>query len=152
MKKNNSVLLISSSGGHWVQISKLVEGLDGVEYDVATVDPTVVGGLKYRNFYEIRDFNRDTPLKAMVGVFNIISVVLKTPSTHIISTGAAPGLVAMIAGRILGRKTLWLDSIANARQLSLSGRVASRIANLTLTQWEEVAAVSRSAVYGGKVV
>ena len=50
------------------------------------------------------------------------------------------GLCMIAIGRLLGAKTIWLDSIANSAQLSKAGRVASLIAHVCLTQWPQVAA------------
>ena len=57
----------------------------------------------------------------------------------IISTGAAPGYIALRIGKLIGAKTVWLDSIANAEELSLSGAMAGRYADLWLTQWAHLA-------------
>ena len=57
----------------------------------------------------------------------------------VISTGAAPGCFAVILGRILGARTIWLDSIANVDRVSLSGRLVRRYAGLWLSQWEHLA-------------
>ena len=57
----------------------------------------------------------------------------------IITTGAAPGLVFLLAGKLLGRKTIWIDSIANVEHLSASGRMASKFVSRTYTQWKDLA-------------
>ena len=57
----------------------------------------------------------------------------------VISTGAAPGLLCLPAARLIGARTLWIDSIANGERLSLSGRIARRLAHECLTQWEHLA-------------
>ena len=57
----------------------------------------------------------------------------------VISTGAAPGYFALRLGKLFGARTIWVDSIANAEEMSLSGRLAQRYADLWLTQWPEVA-------------
>jgi hypothetical protein len=44
----------------------------------------------------------------------------------------------MLFGRLLGCKTIWVDSIANVDELSLSGQQAGRFADLWLTQWEHL--------------
>jgi hypothetical protein len=36
---------------------------------------------------------------------------------------------------MMGARTIWLDSIANVDELSLSGQMAGRFADLWLTQW-----------------
>ena len=57
-----------------------------------------------------------------------------------VSTGAAPGLVALaLAKLMLGSRTIWIDSIANSERLSLSGRLARPVADAWLTQWAHLA-------------
>jgi len=146
-----SALLVSSSGGHWVQLSKIAEGLDGLVYDVATVDPSAIGSLSVRKVFTIADFNRNTPFKAMAGLYSVVSAVVRSRSSHIVSTGAAPGLVAIAVGRLMGRRTLWIDSIANANRLSVSGRLAVWLAHGVLSQWEDVAARYPRVEYRGRV-
>jgi hypothetical protein len=53
----------------------------------------------------------------------------------VVTTGAAPGLVAIGVGKLFGAKTVWIDSLANSEVLSLSGRIAEKYADLWLTQW-----------------
>ena len=57
----------------------------------------------------------------------------------VISTGAAPGYLALRAGKLLGARTIWIDSVANVEELSLSGRMSSSVADLCLTQWPHLA-------------
>jgi hypothetical protein len=57
----------------------------------------------------------------------------------VISTGAAPGLFGVAIGSLLGARTIWVDSIANGEELSLSGHRARRFADLWLTQWPHLA-------------
>ena len=57
-----------------------------------------------------------------------------------ISTGAAPGYLAIRGARLLRARTAWIDSVANVEEVSLSGRLASEQADLCLTQWPHLAA------------
>lgn len=68
----------------------------------------------------------------------------------IISTGAAPGLIGLLVGRLMGIHTIWIDSVANADRLSLCGRIAVHIADRTLTQWPHLAA--KKVEYHGNVL
>jgi len=43
--------------------------------------------------------------------------------------------MALILGRLMGARTLWIDSLANSKTLSLSGRLARPFASVWLTQW-----------------
>jgi hypothetical protein len=56
----------------------------------------------------------------------------------IVSTGAAPGFFALMFGKLTNSKTVWIDSIANAEQLSLSGKKVRKYADVWLTQWPNV--------------
>jgi UDP-N-acetylglucosamine:LPS N-acetylglucosamine transferase len=62
-------------------------------------------------------------------------LVLRLRPDVIISTGAAPGYAAIQLGRLIGARTVWIDSIANVEVLSLSGAQIGRHADLWLTQW-----------------
>jgi hypothetical protein len=53
---------------------------------------------------------------------------------------------------MLGAKVIWLDSITNVRDLSMSGRMVRRIADLFLVQWPELAARYKNAEYIGTVI
>ena len=104
---------------------------------------TTIAGLAERSNLPpatiIPDFNAHKPFKTVFGAAVVAWMVLRSPATVIVSTGAAPGLIALMVGRVTGRRTIWIDSIANPERLSLCGRLAGRFADLWLTQWEHLA-------------
>lgn len=57
----------------------------------------------------------------------------------VLSTGAAPGYIAVRLGKLIGAKTIWIDSIANVEHLSMAGELAGQHADLWLTQWPHLA-------------
>jgi UDP-N-acetylglucosamine:LPS N-acetylglucosamine transferase len=69
----------------------------------------------------------------------ILLLIIRYRPDVVITTGAAPGYFAVVFGHIIGSKTIWIDSIANADTLSLSGRKMARWAGLWLTQWPDLA-------------
>jgi UDP-N-acetylglucosamine:LPS N-acetylglucosamine transferase len=68
-----------------------------------------------------------------------IALVFRFRPDFIISTGALPGFFCILTGRLTGARTIWLDSVANAEQLSMCGKFSTRVANVCLTQWEHLA-------------
>ena len=57
-------------------------------------------------------------------------------------------LLALLAARRAGCRTLWIDSLANTERLSLSGRLARPVADMRLTQWEHLARPGGPAFWG----
>ena len=56
-------------------------------------------------------------------------IYIKFRPNLVISTGAAPGVIGVVLGRLFLAKTIWVDSIANAEELSLGGKISVKIAN-----------------------
>lgn len=133
------VLAVASKGGHWEQICLLSEAFDECDVTYVTTDIRLPQKSGFSKYIEVDDYNQDQPIKVLIGFFKMLSIFWKTRPDVVISTGAAPGLVAMVCGRAFRAKTIWIDSIANTKQLSLSGRLAKRICHLILSQWPEVA-------------
>jgi UDP-N-acetylglucosamine:LPS N-acetylglucosamine transferase len=69
----------------------------------------------------------------------VLRVLLAERPDVVISTGALPGFFAIVLGKLLGRRTIWVDSIANVAELSMSGSTVGPFADMWLTQWRELA-------------
>ena len=91
------------------------------------------------DLFVVIDANRNRPLKLIRSALEMWWRVAKAHPDVVISTGAAPGLFGIIFGRLVGARTIWVESIANAEELSLSGRIALRFAHIVLTQWPHLA-------------
>lgn len=139
MSEKKKILAVASSGGHWIQLLRLQSAFS--EFEVIYVstyksNDTKMFGCKY---YSVTDASRWDKLKLIKMAFELRAIIKTEKPEYIISTGAAPGLVAIFWGRLNGSKTIWVDSIANAERLSLSGRLVKPLSNLHLTQWKHLA-------------
>lgn len=144
MKRPTRFVVVCSEGGHWVQASRIIQNLDQLPVLIVIASRNDVPS--HFNCdgcaVEVRrtvDFNARTVHRLPVGFFHVFNMFREVRPTHVITTGAAPGLIALIVGRIFGARTLWIDSIANSRVLSLSGRLSRIFSDETWSQWEEVA-------------
>ena len=99
----------------------------------------------------VTDANMWEKLRLVRMLLEVLWVILKLRPDIVVTTGAAPGLAAISIGRLLGAKTVWIDSIANSEQLSQSGRQARRWATAWVTQWEHLS-VGNSPQYWGSVL
>ena len=116
---------------------------DGSDVVFVSVDRHYHEEVPEHRFHVVNDANRWDRLGVAKLAVQMLSIVLRERPDVVFSTGAAPGFFALLYGRLLGAKTIWLDSIANAERLSMSGRIVRPFAQLWLTQWPELAQSGR---------
>ncbi|WP_176500746.1 glucuronosyltransferase [Sphingomonas sp. HMP9] len=90
-------------------------------------------------FHLLPDCNRDEPRRALRCLMASVRLVWRVRPAILVTNGALPGLFCLIAGRFIGAHTIWIDSIANSDQPSLSGAWARPFANEWFTQWAHLA-------------
>lgn len=145
------ILAVASGGGHWQQLMLMRPAFEG--HDVLYL--TTMAGLPETHGAApariVPDCNRNEPLMAARSAAAIWAAVLRHRPQVVISTGALPGVIALSAGKAIRARTIWVDSVANAEEMSMSGRLARRVADLWLSQWPEVAAAA-GAEHAGAVL
>lgn len=146
-----TILAISSSGGHWVQLGRLRPAFAGHRVIFASVRPEDGSDVTPADYHVIPDATRWNKLRFAWMTFRVTLLVVRLRPDVIISTGAAPGFVALRVGALVGARTCWLDSIANTEVLSESGRRIGPKADLWLTQWPDLAE-SDGPTYAGSVL
>jgi hypothetical protein len=110
-------------------------------YDVAyiTTNASYRSQVGANRFYVVCDANRWNKVKLIFMALGLVLAMIRERPQVVISTGAAPGYVALRLGKLLGARTIWVDSIANVDELSLSGQKIGKHADLWLTQWPHLA-------------
>lgn len=150
MKKK--IFAAASFGGHWMQLLRIARPLEkDFEVVYASTQPDCAAMVGEDNtFYVIQDFSRSDAWRLPSSFFRLLRILRRERPDAVLTTGAAPGLVCLMAAWLLRRKTIWVDSIANAAQLSASGRMARRFATCVYTQWPDLA--RKNVVYAGTVL
>ncbi len=133
------ILAISSGGGHWVQLLRLRPAFEGADLVFATVHDGYRADVPGCEFRVIQDGNRTQKVALLKSALSILFLLLVEKPDVVISTGAAPGYLALRFAKLLRLKTIWVDSVANAEELSMSGQKAGHCADLWLTQWPHLA-------------
>lgn len=145
------ILAVSSGGGHWVQMQRLAPAFAGAEVHYATTDESVAALTGTARVHLFPDANKDTPLRLVLCLLRLSWIVLRVRPDVVVSTGAAGGFLAIRLARLIGARTMFIDSIANARELSISARLALGVADRVLSQWPGVAELT-GAEYRGAVI
>lgn len=146
------ILAVASAGGHWVQLARLSEAFA----DSDTLYVTTVAGEAApsgdRPVARISDGSRNEPWRLLLAAFQLIILMQRFRPDAVVTTGAAPGYVALRLAKLRGCRTVWLDSIANAEEMSMAGRLARPYADAWLTQWEELSRKAAGLQYWGQVL
>lgn len=129
------ILAVSSAGGHWVQLLRLRPAFADCDVTFVTVNPSYRADVDGARFRVIPDSNRWNKLALLRCALSLGWLLWREQPDVVISTGAAPGYFALRLARLFGARTIWVDSVANAEELSLSGQKVQSHADLWLTQW-----------------
>jgi UDP-N-acetylglucosamine:LPS N-acetylglucosamine transferase len=137
--RRRRLLAVASGGGHWVQLRRLAPAFEGHDVAYLTTDAGYRDEVGEARFYAVADGNRNSKVALARSLAQIVAVLLRERPDVVVTTGAAPGYLTIRLAKLLRAQTLWIDSVANVEELSLSGRMASTKADVCLTQWEHLA-------------
>lgn len=140
--RKRRVLAVASGGGHWVQLRRLRPALERHDITYVTTNPDYIHEVAPSRLRVVNDAARDSKLKLFAMALRMAVIILRVRPHVVVSTGAAPGYIALRIGRILGARTIWIDSIANVDEVSMAGRLVRPYADLWLTQWPHLAAAN----------
>jgi len=149
MPQRPRVMAIASGGGHWVQLLRLRPAIADCDVTYVTTVPSYQAAVGNASFRVVTDATAATKLRLLVLASQLIWLMICIRPDVVISTGAAPGCLAIRLGKLFGCRTLWIDSIANANTLSRSGRLVLGHADVVLSQWEHVAQSDCVQFHGG---
>jgi len=139
-KKNKKLLAVASAGGHWTQLMLLQDAFQQ-HHDVRYITTNINHGTDDRGIKlnKVLDADSSEKIKVLWLALQMLCLILWHRPHTVLSTGAAPGFFAILFGKMIGAKTVWVDSMANYKVMSVSGKLAYRFCDLCLTQWPNVA-------------
>lgn len=136
-------MVVSSSGGHFSQISMLLKVIErdsvlilNEKVHLSFSCPT--HKIIHTNSYFLMVFH----------IFEAIFYIIKYRPEVIITSGAAPGAIfGMVAKYFFGKKFLFIESFSRVLTPSLSGKIASIFATEYICQHEKLASSIKSATF-----
>ena len=156
MKK---VLFISSTGGHLEELTQLKDMFK--KYDYYIVTEKTKSNLKLKEKYPQRvsflvygsytTFLKKItyPFKLLINCFLSLFIFIKIRPKYIVSTGAHTAGPMCCIGKLFGSKIIFIETFANSKTKSRTGRLVYKFADLFIVQWEEMLELYPNAVYGG---
>lgn len=145
------ILAVASGGGHWVQLLRLRPSLDAHDTAFVSVYEASAEDVPGSRYHVVPDSSRFTPFRFVLVLLKAAAILLAERPHFIVTTGSAPMLFFIGLGRLIGARTLWIDSIANSERMSSSGRLARKIAHRCVSQWPDVAAREGVQTWGAVI-
>ena len=156
MKK---VLFIASTGGHLDELMQL-KGMFN-DYDFHLITERTKSTLYLKNVYPKRVnylvygtyttfLNKIIyPFKLFYNTLKSFVLYLKIRPKYIVTTGTHTAGPMCLIGHIFGSKVIYIETFANSRTKSRTGRQCYKFADLFVIQWESLKEVYPKAIYGG---
>ena len=153
MKK---VMFISSTGGHLnelLQLKKLFK-----KYDYYIITEKTKSNLDLREeynkkinylIYGTKKNKLIYPFKLLINCFISLFYFIKIRPDVIITTGAHTAGPMCCIGKIFHKKIIYIETFANIRTKTITGRLVYKFADLFIVQWESMLELYPNAVYGG---
>lgn len=145
--------LVCSSGGHLFQLYSLRPlwlNYARVWVSFSSVDANYL--LKNEKVYRAHNpTNRN--IKNMIKNSFLALRVLKIENPDvIISTGAGAAVPFLYIGRLLGKKTIYIESLTRVKALSLSGKLIYPIVDHFLVQWRDLEKRYKKVKFVGQLI
>lgn len=137
--RRKKIVAISSGGGHWIELLRLRPAFRGHFVVYVTVSEAYRAHVGDAPLRVIDDATRWDRLGLVETSLQVLRILLEERPDVVVSTGALPGFFGVLLAKRLGARTIWLDSLANVEELSMSGQKIGPHADLWLTQWPELA-------------
>lgn len=149
-KKRKKVCLISSSGGHYEQLSML-RPLEK-KYDIfwVTEETDYKGNADY---YLVQTGSND-PLvlfKLLKMAIGTLKIWLKERPDAVVTTGTLIAIPMCLLAKLLRKKVIYIETFARVSDCTRAGKMMYRIADLFIYQWEQLEKFYPNGVFGGSI-
>jgi len=150
-------MFISSGGGHLEELLQLKSLFDKYDYSLITekTDTTKYLKKEYRNVNYLLYGTKDhlVPYLFIFPMNIIISLVLfiKYRPDAVISTGTHTAVPMCLIAHFLGKKVVFIETLANATSPTKAGKIVHKYADKFVVQWESMLDVYPDAEYWGTI-
>ena len=153
--KKNKVLFISSTGGHLDELLQLKELFK--EYDSYIITEKTKSTIDLKDKYSkvnylvygTKDHFITYIFKFIYNVFKSLILFIKIRPKVIVTTGTHTAVPMCYIGKLFFRKVIYIETIANSKTKTLSGKLVYPIADTFIVQWESMLEIYPKAIYGG---
>ncbi|MDQ4076868.1 MAG: UDP-N-acetylglucosamine transferase subunit ALG14 [Chloroflexota bacterium] len=145
--------LVCSHGGHLTETLQLVEAFEGHDIFFATYHSIREAEIqRIARSYFTANIGTSLP-RMLVACFWALTILLRERPDVLVSLGSEIALPFFYLGKLLGIKTIFIESWCRIENLSRTGQLLYRIADVFLVQWPQLLAVcDEKAQHRGAVI
>ena len=153
--KNKKVLFISSTGGHLDELLQLKPLFKKYNSYIITEKTKSTVQLKDKyskvNYlvYGTKDHLFTYIFKFIYNIIKSLILFIKIRPKVIVTTGTHTAIPMCYIGKLFFRKIIYIETIANSKTKTLSGKLVYPIADTFIVQWESMLELYPKAIYGG---
>lgn len=155
--EKKKILFISSTGGHLTELLQLSPMFETCDYHIIT-EKTKANECLVQKFgkdrfdtlvYGTKDHPFSYIFKFLYNCIKSLVLYYRIRPNYVITTGTHTAVpMCRIAHRHHAR-VIWIETFANSKSQTMSGRMIYPIADLFLVQWESMLEFYPNAVYAG---
>lgn len=144
------ILGVASGGGHIIELLRLQPAFEGHDLEYMSTHESFASSCKGFPYHVVPDFSRWNPMMIPASAWKMFKAMRRIKPDVVVTTGAAPGVIALFIGKLLGAKTIWVESLCHAEEISISGKMCALFADRIYTQWPHLA--TEKIVYSGNTM
>lgn len=156
-KVDKKVMFISSAGGHFNELLMLKNMFKKYNYQIITEKTPSTKNLKNKYgrkntkflLYSTRKNIITFPFKLLINTIKSFIYYLKFKPKYIVTTGAGTSGPMCKIGHIFGSKIIFIETFANSKTPTITGKHVYKFADMFIVQWESMLKVYENATYGG---
>ncbi len=143
------ICFVSSSGGHWEQLQKLMPLAD--KYDGFFVTERTQFEEPLAKYLMVQTDLKDKKMffKMVRNSFHAIGIWIKERPDFIITTGTMVAYPFYLLSIVFHKKFIFIETFGRANMPTEAGKRMEKHADLFIVQWESQKKFYKKAVYGG---
>lgn len=149
------VLFIASTGGHLSELLQLKSLFK--KYDSYLITEKTKSTVSLKNkfdkvdylVYGTKDHKFSYVFKFFYNCLKSLVLYIKIRPKVIVTTGTHTAVPICYIGKLFGSKIIFIETFANSKTKTLSGKLIYPIANTFIVQWESMLELYPKAIYGG---
>ena len=151
------ICFMASGGGHFQELCGLAGLAEAYDHILISTElnKAVSETCPFRQIYLIGEVGQGQwkrhPGELLRALWRILRILRRERPRLVISTGAGIAVPGFLAARLLGIRTIYVESYARVESLSLAGKICYRLSDLFLVQHAGLANQLSHAVYVGSL-